>query len=101
MVSRGSSSDSKPLQVSRTFLSILTDLNNAVVLMIVTRFFLFLTPPVSLTILWSLYRAHQLQLKLVSPLPLCSIVFSVPLQGLGTYLSFRLISTRTAKSTIR
>ena len=46
----------------------------------------FLSPPNSLSILWRLYRAHRLQL--VSPSPSRSIVFSVSLQGPGTYLFF-------------
>ena len=41
MVSHRSLRDSKSLQVSRTFLSILADLNNAVVVMVSTRSFIF------------------------------------------------------------
>ena len=53
------------LQVSRTFLSILCDFNNAVVWMISILY----NPPVYLSsFLWP-FQMHQLQL--VSPLPLC------------------------------
>ena len=52
--------------------------------------FLFPFPRVPLPIFWWLYRAHRL--KLVSPSLSCSIAFSVPKQGPGTYLSFRFLS---------
>ena len=52
--------------------------------------FLFPSPPVLVPILWELYQAHQLQL--VSPSLSCSRGFSVLLQGLDTYLSFRFLS---------
>ena len=71
-------------QVSRTPLSILADLNNAVVWIVPTRSLV----PVS--IIWWLYQEHQLQL--VSPSLSCSIVFSIPKQGPGTYPSFRFLS---------
>ena len=59
---------SKFPQVSRIFLSILTDLNNTVVWMVFTH-------PLILLILWWLYQEHPLQV--VSPSPSCSSVFSV------------------------
>ena len=62
--------DSKSPQVFRTLLSILADLRNAVVLMVFTCPLICL--PVSLPILWRLFRVHELQL--VSPSPSCSIV---------------------------
>ena len=63
-------SDSKSPRVSRTLLSILAILNNAVVWMVSTR------PPVPLIILWWLYQKHQSRLVYFSPS--CSIVFSIP-----------------------
>ena len=78
--------DSKSPQVSRTFLSILDDLNNAVVS---TRP-LISKPSCPCTDPSVTYRAYQLQL---ASLPLsCSIVFSVLQQGLGNYLSFHFLS---------
>ena len=47
---------------------------------------LFLSPPVTVSILWWLCRA--LQLQLVSSTFSCSSVFSIPQQGPGTYPSF-------------
>ena len=49
---------------------------------------LFSNRPVPLSILWRLYRAHQLQLVSLS----CSTVFSVLEQSLCTCLSFRFLS---------
>ena len=72
-------------QVYRTLVRILTDLNNAVVWIISTHP-LFPSPLVLVPNLWWLYLAHQLQS--VSPLLSCSLVFSVLLQDLGSYLSF-------------
>ena len=51
---------------------------------------LFPSPPVTVPILWWLYRAHQLQL--ISPSISFSIGFSVLQQSLRTYLSFRFLS---------
>ena len=51
---------------------------------------LFPKPPVPLSLLCWLYRAHQLEL--VSSTLSCSIVFSVLWQGLDTYLTFRFLS---------
>ena len=51
---------------------------------------LFPILPVPIPILKWLYRTHRLQL--ISLSLSCSIVFSVPLQGSGTYLSFCLSS---------
>ena len=58
-----------------------------------TLVLLFPIPPGLLPILWWLYRARQLQL--LSPSPSCSVVFSVLLPGLGTYLSFCFLSIVT------
>ena len=61
--------------------------------------------PVSIPILWRLYRVYQLQL--VSPSLSCSITFSILLLGLHTHHSFSILSVlnrwsaRTAISTIR
>ena len=73
MASHRSLTDSNSLQVSRILLSILSDLNTAVVWMISTCPLLF-NPPDLLLILWWLYRVHQLQL--ISPSPLC-IIYSL------------------------
>ena len=97
-------SDNKSFQVSRTILSILADFDGAEIWMVST------CPLVSkscspFTNLLGLFRVHQLQL--VSPSLLCSIVFLVLYQGLGTYLYFRfllifiLCSAEIAKSTIQ
>ena len=51
--------ESKSPQVSRTLLSILADINNAVVWMVSTRPFIS-SPPVPVTDLSWLYQAHQL-----------------------------------------
>ena len=80
MVFHRSLSDSMSPQVSRTLLSILADLNNAVVL-------LFPSPLVPLSIFWRLYRVHRLQ-GLSSSLSSSIAFFSVLLQGSGTYLCF-------------
>ena len=56
MVFHWSLSDNKSPQVSRTLLSILADLKNAVVWMVPT------SPPILVSILWWLYQEHQLQL---------------------------------------
>ena len=68
----------KSSQVIRTFLSILADLNNAVVWMVSTRplFSPFTNP------LWIVRSAS------ISPLPSCFIVLFDLWQGLGNYLSF-------------
>ena len=63
MVFHWSLSDSKSRQVSRTLLSILADLNNGVVWMVLSR-------PTSL---WEPFQVHQLRLVLSSPS--CSIAF--------------------------
>ena len=63
----------KSLQVSKTLLSILVDLNNAVVWMVSTRPLISNSSIFFLLILGWLYRAHQLQL--VSSSLSCSIVF--------------------------
>ena len=61
MVFHWSLGDSKSPWVSRTLLSILADLNNAVVWMVSTRL-LISSPPLPVPILWLLYWAHHLQL---------------------------------------
>ena len=75
MVFLWSLSDSKSSQVSMTLLSILADLNKAV----------FPNPPVPVSILWWLYRGHQL--LLVSPSLSCPIVFFFISLARSTYLS--------------
>ena len=51
---------------------------------------LFPSPPILVQILWWLYQEPQLQL--VSPLLLCSTLFSNPLKGPCTYSSFKFLS---------
>ena len=86
MVAHWSLCDSKFPQVSRTVLSIMTDLKNAVVWMVSTRHLI----SVSFLILRWLYQEHQLQL--VSSSLSCSTVFSIPWQGPCTYPYFRFLS---------
>ena len=83
MVLHWSLNDSKSPQVFRTFLSILADLNNAIVWMVTTRFFISKSSS-SCTYPLVTYRARWLQL--VSPSLSCSIVLFF---RVGTYLSFR------------
>ena len=99
-----SMSDRKCPQISRTLLSILTDLNKAVVgwFPLVHLFPNLLVP---LPILWELFQVHQLQF--VSPSPSCSIVLFRSL-AMTRYLSlfsltfnFTLWSAGTEKSAIR
>ena len=68
MVFNWSLSDSKSLQISRTFLRILADVNKAD-----KTVFWFLSLLVYLPSLWELFRARLLQL--VSLSPSCSIIF--------------------------
>ena len=63
--------DSKSPQVSRTLLSILADLSNAIVCMVLS----FPSFPVPFPILWGLFKVQNPQL--VSPLPSRAIVFLV------------------------
>ena len=82
-------SDKKSPQVSRTLLSILAVLNNAVIWMVSTR------PSTSKS-----SRPFNNPLVIVPKEPItigilspsCSIVFSILSQGLGTYLSFQILS---------
>ena len=80
-------SDSKSLQVSRTLLCILADLNNNLVWIISTHPLISKFP---VSVLWWQYRVRQL--LLVSLSLLCSLVFSALKQGLDTFLSFRFLS---------
>ena len=68
-------SDSKSPQVSRTLLSILTDLNTAVVWTVSIRPSIFNSPNPLTKSLWRLFQVHQLQS--VSPSLSCSIAFLV------------------------
>ena len=61
MVSHWSLSDDKSTQVSRTLLSILADLNNAVAWTVFTRPIIS-NPPIHVPIFWWLTQEHQLQL---------------------------------------
>ena len=90
MVSHWSLSDLKSPQVSRTLLSILTDLNNAVGWMVSTRLLLFPSPPVPVPFLWWLYQKHQLQL--VSPPLSCSTIFQFSSKVYVLFFSFRFLS---------
>ena len=73
MVFQWSLSDRKTPKVSRTFLSILADLNNAVAWMVSTCPLIFKSySPFTKSL--GLFRAHQLQLESLSSV--CSIVFS-------------------------
>ena len=89
MVFHWSLSDSKSPQVSRTLLSILAVLNNAVVWMVSTR------PPTSKS---SSPFSNPLVIVPNAPITIgiivtaCSTVFSIPLQGRGTYPSFYILS---------
>ena len=83
MVFDWSLSDSKSLQVSRTHLSILVNLNNAVVWMVSPRPLISKSSSPCTNLLVTLPS----QLQLVSPSLSCSIVFS-SLESLGTYISF-------------
>ena len=102
MVSYWSLSEGKSPQVFRNLLSILDDLNNAIVWMVSTR---ALIPPAPLTILWWLFRANWL--KLMLPSFSCSIAFfsflaiSRYLSLFSFYFNFTQWSAMTAKSTIR
>ena len=102
MVSYWWLSDSKSPQVSRSLLSILSELNNTVILMISTRP-LISKPSSPFCNIWGSFQVNQLHL--VSQLPLCSIVFFKSLvRSLYSSLfslsfSFILWSAETAKST--
>ena len=102
MVIHWSLSDSKSPQVSRTFLSILVDLNNTVVLMLSARSLIFNSSS-PLSKLLGIVRVHQLLLVSLS----CSIAFisSLVISKYLSLFSFSLIfiqwSSETAKSTIR
>ena len=104
MVFHRSLSDYKSPQVSRSFLSILGDLTNALFWMVSTHPLIFKSSS-SFTNLWWLFQ--ELQLWLVSLTHPCSTVclfFSISLSGPARYPSFRFLSTwstGTAKSTIR
>ena len=89
MVFHWSLSDSKYPKFSSTLLSILADLNNAIVLMVSTRPLISKSSSPIINPLVT-YQVHQLQL--VSPSFSCSIFFSILLQSLGTYLSFHFLS---------
>ena len=78
-------SDGRPSQVSRTHLSILADLNNAVVWWSLFVF-KFPTLPVLSLSLWGLFQV--LQIQLVSPSPPSSTAFLVLWQGPSTCLLF-------------
>ena len=90
MICHWSLSDSKFLQVSRTLLSILADLNNAAVWMVSTRSHIsnssspFTSPLVTVPSATSTIG--------ITVIYMCHSFFSVLLQGLGTYLSFRFLS---------
>ena len=90
MVFHWSLSDSKSPRDSRTLLSILADLNNAVVWMVSTCPLISKSSNSCTKILCWLYRADQLQI--VSLSLSCSIVFSIIWQGPGIYPSFRFLS---------
>ena len=75
-------SDSKSLQVFRTLFSILSDLSNTV-LWIVVRFPTFTVTYLSI---WGSFQVHQSQL--VSPSPSCSPTFLVLWRGPSTCFSF-------------
>ena len=94
----------KSPKVSGTLLSILANLNNAIVWMVSTSPLISNSSSDFLPSPWGLFRAHQLQL--ISPSPSCSIVFFNSLAS-SKYLSlfslsfnFTLGSAGTAKSTI-
>ena len=70
-------SESRPLQHSKTLLSILTNLNNAVVCMVSILPQISISP-VSFLDLWRLFQVHHLQL--VSPSPWCSLVFQLSVE---------------------
>ena len=89
MVFYWSLSESKSPHVSRTLLNILAVLNDAVVRMVSTHpltsksFSPFSNPLVTVP------KKNQSQLVGLSPS--CSIVFSIPYQGLGTYPSIHIL----------
>ena len=78
MVFHGSLSDSKSPQVSNTIVSILGDLNNALLVL------LFPSPPGFVPIIWWLYQEHQSQLALLS-LSYSTVFFDYPARSM--YLS--------------
>ena len=87
MVFHWSLSGNKSPQVSRTLLSILADLNNAVVWMVSTH-------PLIFQVLLSLYLTfgvctESTNYNLVSTSLSCSVVFSVFQRRLGTYKKFQ------------
>ena len=77
VVSHWSLSNSKSHHISRTLLSILADLNTALVCM-VSILIWFLIPPVSFPSFWRLFQVGQ-QL-LISPSTSCSTIFSTLLK---------------------
>ena len=87
MVFHWSLSDSKSPQVSRTLLSILADLNNAVVWMVSTRPSIFKSSN-SYTKPWVNVQSASITIGITVTFMFHSFFF-VLLQGLGTYLSFR------------
>ena len=89
MVSHWCLSDSRSSQVSRTFLSILADLSNAVVWIVSTRLLIskssspFINPSMTLP---------RTQITVGTTITFMLHSFSVLKQGLDTYLSFRFLS---------
>ena len=93
MVSHWSLSDSKCPQVSRTLLSILADLNKAVVWIVSTRPLIFKSSSHCTNHLVTVPRAPITIGIIVTS---CSTAFSVPLQGRGTYPSFHIFQFHSA-----
>ena len=103
MVFHYSLNDRMSPQVSRTFLSILANLNKAVVWMVSIHSLISSSSSYAFPSHWGLFQVHQLQLVLLSPS--CSTGFLVLWQGPSTCLSFCFLwfslSTRTEKSSIQ
>ena len=104
MVFHWSLSNSESPKVSRTLLSILADLNNAVVWVVSALLISNFSSPHPKPL--ESFRVHRLQSVL--PSTSCSIPLLVVWKGPSTYLSFRFLyfiftlrSTRTTKSTIQ
>ena len=97
MVVHWSLSDIKFPQISRTLLSILADLNNAVVWS--PLILLFPSPPVPLLIILWLYQEHQLQLVYTS-LSCSSFSSSLARSFFSFSFNFTLWSAETVRSTI-
>ena len=89
MVSYLSLSDSKSSQVSRILLSILADLNNAVVWMDITRYLISMSSSPCINLLVTLPRT-PITISIAVTFMFHS--FSIPKQGPGNDLSFRFIS---------